>query len=168
MLAVVVKALFKAPKILLFSTTAKCKYCDIPILKEDLDHNQIVIKRIHCSFRTWTTGSIITSLFWTVTSPPSPKIRIRVCFLFYSSAGIWYRMSRSVCFLYKGELTNGNMFRQEDMKSWVKIVAVEIDRNERERGDRRRTGGMSFYLLPFSNQLEKIFLTGLLLIDSSF
>lgn len=77
-------------------------------------------------------------------------------------------MSRSVCFLYKGELTNGNIFRQEDMKSWVKIVAVEIDRNERERGDRRRTGGMSFYLLPFSNQLEKIFLTGLLLIDSSF
>ena len=54
------------------------------------------------------------------------------CYLFFSSVGIWYRMSRSVCFLYKGELTNGNVFTQEDMKSWVKIVAVEIDRNERE------------------------------------
>lgn len=39
-------------------------------------------------------------------------------------------MRRSVCFLYKGELTNGIVFRQEDMKSWVKVLAVEIDRNQ--------------------------------------
>lgn len=40
---------------------------------------------------------------------------------------------RSVCFLYKGKLTNGIVFRQ-DMKSWVKILAVEIDKNKENEG----------------------------------